>query len=347
MTDIVDQLRKRDFILDQLSRYAGQKLVSGDHVKILCPFHSEKTPSGSIRTGNNNYVGYFRCFGCGAKSNWDDLAPRIGLQPFKRGKPKEETTVDLGMDRLMQAAFQQERYKERAYDFDRIPANRMWRGIPTNLLIEIGGEMCTYEGYDQYKNWVEGRFLYFPVTINNEKHGYFVARQKKQPPLPSYLLAASVNNSRWSSTHGLWPYGYALELMQKLKSRSLVIVEGQRDALRLINHGIPAMCIFGTQSWTPQKARLLELGGVRRPIVMMDGDPAGISATEKITPTLRELFDEVKVLKLWNVQHPSNPYVQVKHLSDPKAAANSLGLDFLDPGNAPVEILDKLKYKFF
>jgi 5S rRNA maturation endonuclease (ribonuclease M5) len=344
MADVIDQLRRHDFIIDQLSRYAGQKKQASNRILVLCPFHSEKTPSGSIWVGNDRFIGNFRCFGCGKRTNWDDLAPRIGLQPFKRGKPQEETSIDLGMDRLMNALLTTERYVEKAYNFGPIPPNRIWRSIPTNLLIEVGGQMCSYQGWDENNNWTEGRFLYFPVVINGEKHGYFVARKKKHPDLSSYLLAAG-NGSGWSSTHGLWPFHFALDLMRKMRSHSIVLVEGQRDALRLLNYGIPAVCIFGTQSWKSQKARLLEIAGVEHVILMMDGDNAGISATQRIAPMLEETFEDVSVIKLWAVE--GSPYKKFAHLPEPSKAAKRAGVDLYDPGNVPVTILDRLKRKFF
>lgn len=342
MADVVDQLRRHDFIIDQLSRYAGQKKHSSNRVLVICPFHSEKTPSGSIWVGNDRFVGNFRCFGCGKRTNWDDLAPRIGLQPFKRGKPQEEMTIDLFMEKARLALLRTERFRQEEFKFFPIPPNKTWREIPTNLLIKIGGKLC--QRYNESGYWEKEKFLYFPVVINDEQHGFFRARMKKKEDAPSYVLAAA-DGSRWSSTHGLWPFHYALDLARRLRASSIVLVEGQRDALRLLDYGIPAMCIFGTQSWTPEKARLLEIAGIDHVILMMDGDDAGISATQKIAPMLESTFDSVSVLKLWAVK--GSPYKQFAHLPEPSKAAKRAGVSLYDPANVPTEILDRIKRKFF
>lgn len=342
MTEIVDQLRKRDFIADQISRYAGEKKHSTNRVVIQCPFHADKTPSGAIWMGNDRFVGNFKCWGCGKHASWDDLAPRIGLLPFRRGKPQEEETIDLGLERMMAALQRTARYRDDEFRFSELPKNKFWRGIPTNLLINIGGKLS--QRYNEGGYWENEQFIYFPVKINEEQHGFFRARLKKHPDLPSYILAAA-DGSRWSSTHGLWPHGTAIKLMDQLDSRAIVLVEGQRDALRLINNGIPAMCIFGTQSWTPEKARLLEMSGVEHVILMMDGDCAGKAATTKIVPTLDGIVDMVTPLKLWNVE--GSPYKLFAHLPEPSKAAKQAGYELWDPGNVPQSIIDRVKRNFF
>jgi 5S rRNA maturation endonuclease (ribonuclease M5) len=341
MNDALQGARKLDFIRSQLDRYAGTKKETGTRMMVLCPYHSESTPSGSIWLGERG-TGFFRCFACSARAPWDEVAPRLGLEPFVRGKPKAEASMDLLMSKALTALTSQSKYRKDTFKFWPIPKNKKWRTIPTNFLRELGGRMCIK--YDERYGWSSSKFLYFPVMVNGHQYGFFRARIKKEKDKPSYLLAAAESGSQWALTHGLWNFDYCRELMAKIGTSTVVIVEGQRDAMRLWMNGIPALCIFGTQSWTEDKAKLLEMAGVETVIVMMDGDCAGIDATNRIAPSLKSLF-EVKVVRLWSMR--GSPYIQFKDEPEPSKAAKAAGVDLWDPGNCPQRILDKLKTKYF
>jgi hypothetical protein len=104
------------------------------------------------------------------------------------------------------------------------------------------------------------------------------------------------------------------------------------------------MSILGTQGYSSHKAKLLELGGVSRIILMMDGDCAGIAATEKIAPMLRTAFD-VEIIRLWN--YKNSPIVKFMHLNEPTKEAKLAGVSLWDGCNCPEIILTKLKNKYF
>jgi len=345
MVDVIDRHHRLDFVKQQLSTYGREKRDTGTSIMILCPFHTEKTPSGSISM-DGRFPGSYRCFGCPAKCSWNELAPKLGLQPFYKGKPKEESSMDLLMSKGLAALTKTQKYREDKFKFSALPRNRRWRTIPTNLLIELGGKFCIKYNED-HQYWERTKFIYFPVVINGEQHGFFRARLKKDTSdknLPSYLLAKAESGSKWASTHGLWPFDHAIDLMRKLGSKRIVLVEGQRDALRLLLMGIPAICIFGTQSWTANKAKLIELAGIEHVIMMMDGDDAGIKATEVIKPQLRSLF-QVTAIRLWNIK--GSPYLNYKSAPEPTKAAKADGVSLWDPGCVPVPILQKIKTKYF
>jgi len=339
MNDPLLRANRSDFIRNQLAMFSGVKREQGNRLFILCPFHSEKTPSGKI----DRKTGHFWCFGCGANVSWDDLATKIGLQPFKRGKPKEEESMNLFMDKALGALTEDARYERGRFKFWPIPKGKRWRTIPTETLIKLGGRMC-FKWSEEYQRWGKTKFIYLPVKINGEKHGYFLARLKKHPDYPSYMQAKAVGESHWVLTHGLWPFDMAIKLMRRLGSDTVVLVEGQRDALRLILSGIPAICIFGTQSWSDSKAKLLEIAGVRQVILLMDGDCAGREATIKIAPKARRLL-KVKVLKLWNM--PGSPWLDFAKYREPSKTAKKRGVSLWDPGNMPQPIVDKIKAKYF
>lgn len=342
MNDVLAAANKLDFVKNQLSMYVGEKKNSSGRVLILCPYHSERTPSGSISL-RSPYAGYFRCFGCGKEASWNTLAERINLQPYGRSEPKEEYAFDLQVERKKDQMDTEDGYVDDVFKFWDIPKNKKWRTIPTNLLRELEGQMC-YRWFDDYQKWGTEKFIHLPVMINGTKRGYFVARLKKREDKPSYLLAKAATENGWSRKFGLWPFDYSIEMMVRLRSRTIVLVEGQRDALRLILNGIPAMCIFGTQSWSETKATLLEVAGVETILTMMDGDDAGIQATRNMRPILRSMF-RLKVIKLWEIK--GSPYIQFKNEDDPTKAAKAEGVTLWDPGNCPQWIINRIQQKYF
>lgn len=347
MNDAVIKNLKLEFVKSQLGMYAGEKKSVLGSTFVLCPFHSEKTPSFRIFHSETSLSpGFGKCYGCGHSGPWDDIADRLGLQPFKKGPPKEERANSLQILAKMHTASKNSNgYREDKFKFWKLPPNKLWRTIPTNLLIELGGKLC-YKWSDEYQRWGSTKYIYMPVYINGVQRGFFRARLKKDESdqkLASYYLAAA-DGSNWSKTHGLWPYDRAVNLMRELQSSTMVIVEGQRDALRLLMLGIPAMCIFGTQSWSSNKCKLLELAGVERVVTLMDGDPAGIEATQKIAPSLQSMF-EAKIIKLWTIK--GSPYLKVENADDPAAEIKKRKLKMWDPGNCPQWILDKIRRVYF
>lgn len=347
MIDAVSLNNRLQHVRQQLSMYGGPTRSMGEgSTFICCPFHAEKTPSGRIfHSESTKSPGYFRCYGCGVKKKWDDLAPTLGLQPFYNGPPKEEFAMDLFMAKGMAALTQTEKYRKDRFKFWDLPKDKKWRTIPTNMLIELGGRMCL-KWNDEWEKWGTTKHIYVPVMVNGEQHGFFRARLKKDPTgkAPSYLLAAAEGGSKWALTHGLWPFDYAIDMMVQKRSRTIVLVEGQRDALKLLMMGIPAMCIFGTQSWTDNKAKLLEIAGVDRVVLLMDGDDAGIDATERLRPQIKRMF-KLSVIRLWAIK--GSPYIPFTDEEAPSKAAKAAGVTLWDPGNAPQWLLEKIKKKFY
>jgi DNA primase len=58
---VIEEIKTRNNIEDVISSYV-RLTRSGQNVKGLCPFHSEKTPSFTVHPSD----GFFYCFGCGA-----------------------------------------------------------------------------------------------------------------------------------------------------------------------------------------------------------------------------------------------------------------------------------------
>lgn len=313
--------RKLDHVLRQLQSYSGpKKVLNSSSTFVSCPFHSEQTPSGRVfHSPTSRSPGSFKCYGCGQTANWDELAPRLGLQPYKWSKPVAQYTHSRRQEQEEKAPVK--------CRFTQIPPNKVWRRIRTNLLRKIGCRM----GHYTYESGFKQKMLWFPVRIKGEERGFIRARLHKEEGKASYLNA----EGGWSRAYGLFPYDY----VTKNDPSVIVLVEGPRDALRLISCGVPAMAILGTQSWSQRKSQLVEMTGARWVILCFDGDDAGLKAIELVRPLLKGLV-KTRVFSLTGRDSPYWPY---RHEDAPTKAAKAAGADLWDPGNMPAQKVRELK----
>lgn len=325
-----------DHVKAELSKVQSKPGSHGLFSFILCPFHSERTPSGRV-SHNPAYpwsAGNFKCYGCGATAKWDKLVASVGLDPFpdEAPDPSRETFVPTRVAERFSAFSQPEgddlQFKSLTGDFAReLPGlqDGEWRGFDLDWLAStVGAKLCYFPGGRYY--------VYLPVTISGVERGFIRAQLKKprDKTIPSYINAPG----RWSLQHGLFPYDAAKSLMRTKGLSSVVLVEGPRDALRLVHEGVPAVCILGTHSWTENKVRLLELFGASRAIVCFDGDAAGAKAsdlvlsgmradasgaTTRVAPPLRSVFESVRRINL-------------------EALVPDGSTEEFDPGNVPWEL---------
>ncbi len=290
---------------------------------LSCPFHSERTPSGRVyHSSASRSPGFFKCYGCGVTKPWNELAPALGLKPYTWTKPQEHKAYKIIRKRETEE-------RERTMVHGDLPRNKVWREIPTNLLISIG---CRKSYWHYTDEDVKGKpFVYMPVEVLGELRGHICARLKKHPDRPSYINASG----GWSKDYGLFPYDYA-----RSKSPTvLVLVEGPRDALHLIKHGIMAVAILGTQAWSARKSRMIELMGVTHVVLCMDGDDAGLKAIELIQPQLQHLVNT----HVFSLTGKDSPYWKFRNKEEPSKAAKAKGVELWDPQSLPAHKLEQLR----
>lgn len=334
-----------DHIKQQLALLPTSRVKVGYNFSYVnCPFHSEKTPSCIVRHNNSSpKTGFFKCYGCSKKGHWNTIAEALGLAPYQDGDfTPQGTTGEFNgavYDRFLLSEEEDSRkedlkarlefYSLKDKDIrEQAGLTKMWRNFPLRFLYEdIKAKIVKDTANNKF-------YLYLPVLVNSREEGFIRARIRKEKDLPSYLNAPGV----WSLKKGLFLYDQSVKLMQELDISTMCVVEGPRDALRLLYAGIPAVAILGTHSWSNQKSNLLSAGGVERIISIFDGDAAGKQAYLKIvkgvvpdgyklefTP-LEETF-QVHSVKLWNVE-PIEGYEE----------------DYpYDPGNMPESILEDIK----
>lgn len=324
--------RAQDIILRNIERIPGRtKAVNGAVIMIVCPFHADRNPSCMLNVADNERfkMGFFKCMGCPAKGGWNVLAEKLGLEKIdesdmRQTRAQEHDQYELRKT-LLGTSEEEDDDGERSVTMDEVfkilkadmpipfPPEKSWRGQKGTFLSKLGA----YMAYDQRD---EDAVVVFPVKVNKKIVGGIKARWKKS----KNKNEASYLNSRgaWTAREGLFPYDYALKLARRKKIRWLVLVEGPRDALRLLRNGIPAVSILGTQNWSKEKAQMLVDSDMKL-LICMDGDEAGMKARK----TLRRAFKRYGNFAVF----PLNEIAEEE------------GLDKLDPGNMPKKYVREIK----
>jgi hypothetical protein len=241
----------------------------GEYTVIVCPFHADSNPSCSVKA-RPPYQGFYKCWSCGAKGAFSKLAEKLGIEAGSEATPPIDTepyeaffnvhSTDVD-DRIIDPATLK---SMSAKNVTTLGIKDGWRGVPIDFLRETVGAKI-----------VDSRSLYFPVMVNHKEVGYIRAQKEKpkSKKFPSYLNKPGL----WSKTQGLFLFDQALEVANG--SSTLILTEGPRDPMRLMQEGLPAVAMLGTQSWSDAKRRLIELAGIENLILCMDGDEAGHTAS--------------------------------------------------------------------
>ena len=277
----------RQFVNSLPSKANAQ--VHSAHAFIKCPKHKggqERTPSMKISfiPGKRYQPGNGHCFGCGENMSMNDIAAAYGLSGYiaTSSTPKEvfsPVTQDEADDILGKNGD-----RTYGYDLSRMTpwnATEDWRGIRGKVVRGIGG-MLMYN-YKRKKNQ-----LYLPVYINGVHFAGIQANIVKKGKANYFNTKGG-----WSS-QALFPYDYVKD---NLDTRTVVLVEGPRDALNLVQYGIPALALIGAGNWCEAKELLLLSLDPEKVITALDPDEAGLLGTQKIFKSLKTKL-EVKMFKM-------------------------------------------------
>ncbi len=304
-------------VMAEITRIPGPKKKTATGYSIRCPFHNDNNPSCSVNTtpnlrhkGKTVGMGHFYCFSCEeGRGPWNKLAEKLGLRKIGEGENQVTTFVHRQLD---ENVFKSESISIsdlmeawKCEEWSELHREDEWRSFTGKFLRKFGALKTMNERGDH--------LLVLPVYVGEEIVGGIKARWIKKEGQLSYINSKGA----WTKDAGLWPYDYVM----KMKPRCVWLVEGPRDAMRLLRYGIPALCILGTQNWSEAKRDLIIALGVERIVSFMDGDVAGRTATKLIRPTFDSLL-ECKAVNMW-------------HLT------KRLGLKKLDPFEVPKKHLSR------
>lgn len=280
-------------LLTNASRYDPK--LKNNSIWIKCPFHgggNERTASCRVNIVKGKYpAGFFYCYGCGAHGNWNKLADIIpGLTRLSEEEIKNQDLMIVQMSEQQKNSLlgTDESIKmdlSLSVEWDR---KEIWRKINGQLLHDIGARKF----YNKKLNLSE---LFLPCYQNGEMKGGIKAVLERLPGQKGYFNTPGP----WVKK-SLFPYDYVKSFMKE-RNNMLALVEGPRDALNLIQGGIPALAILGSKNWSNVKKNYIELLDPNILIYAFDEDEAGISAFNTVfsdfstwSNTIRLQFEDGK-----------------------------------------------------
>ncbi|WP_018963021.1 DNA primase [Coprothermobacter platensis] len=294
-------IRNNVDIVEIISRYVSLKKVGRNYFG-LCPFHSEKSPSFSV----NQSKGIFKCFGCGEGGDVIKflskienisyreavirLAGEIGITVevdartealFKLTEDSQKllNTVletkagSLALSYLKDRGIKDETIKKFGIGYD--PARDFLqkgltkRGYKLDMLRAAGLINSSGNDFFAYR-------VVFPIDNMSKRVVGFGGRSLDNNNPIKYLNTGET--PLFKKSRVLYGLRQALPIIDK--SKSVILVEGYFDTVVLSQEGfMNVVGILGT-SVSPEQSRLLSRR-VRRAILLLDADDAGITAALK------------------------------------------------------------------
>lgn len=321
----LDRLRDRVDLIELLSSYIELKPAGGS-MKACCPFHDEKTPSFQVKRGDSHY----HCFGCNAHG--DAIAFLMGHLGVSFSEAVEmladrfQIPMDVvekenkGIDkRLLKEAnliaanfyhamllhtdeghFALSYLYKRGMDLDFIRHFKVGYA-PTNgpLFLQfmqekrIGPKVLEEVGLTkQRRPFFFGRIMFPILEASGSIIGFSGRKIHEANQGPKYVNTPETPLFKKSRVL----FGLSESRRRIAKEKQVLIVEGQIDALRLIQEGFDfTVAGQGTAFGEEHVAELMKLG-VSHAFLAFDGDEAGQKAAVKVGNFFQKAGSEVTVL---------------------------------------------------
>ncbi len=333
---VIEELKMRNNIEDVVSSYV-RLTRSGQNLKGLCPFHSEKTPSFTVFAGEGN----FYCFGCGAGGDvitfimkaenlaypeaLEFLANRVGME-----LPKDYRNKDEGMSRSEIVSMNREaaKYFYSCLMNPKTPQGLEYftkkRGFSLPLIKRFGMGYAP-EGWNGLRDHLKSKGYSYEQMLqanliqkSREKESYYdVFRNRVMVPIldvsgnviafggrlledgkqPKYLNTSDTPAFRKSKNL------FALNFAKDYCSDRMILCEGYMDVIALHGAGFSnAVATLGT-AMTPDHARMMKRY-TKSVVISYDADTAGQNAADKAFRLLGEVGLEARLLKVENAKDP-------------------------------------------
>lgn len=334
--DVIEEVRTKNDIVDVVSQYV--KLTrKGSSYFGLCPFHNEKTPSFSVTPAKQMYY----CFGCGAGGNVFNfvmeyenytfgealsyLAQRAGVELPKieySREAKEKAERKALLLEINKKAAQYFYYQLRREGGKSAYQYLTGRGLSEETIKKFGLGYSDKYSDDLYKymkakgysdellresglfNADERRGMYdkfwnrviFPIMdVNNRVIGF--GGRVMGDGKPKYLN--SPETTIFDKSRNL----YGLNVARTTRKNYLILCEGYMDVISMHQAGFTnAVASLGT-ALTSGHASLLKRY-TQEVFLLYDSDEAGIRASLRAIPILREAGVNAKVVSLKPYKDP-------------------------------------------
>lgn len=219
-TEFMDELRRRTILSSMVSRTLPLRKVSGEF-KALCPFHHEKSPSFTV----NDEKGFYHCFGCAAHG--DAIQWLVESQNLEFRAAVERLASEAGMtmpsiDERDFAAMQDEpkrKYKAVTAEPQMLPAKALQWFFEERCIGEETLKLAKVGWSDRLSAVV------FPYVMPGVGQIGFKFRV---PP----------KEKIWQDKDGPEKPYWLVDQLDPAKGSDLYIVEGELDALAMLEAGI-------------------------------------------------------------------------------------------------------------
>ena len=332
---IIEEIKSRNDIVDVISSYTALKRA-GSNMQGLCPFHSEKTPSFTVFTANQNYY----CFGCGAGGDvitfvrqienleyvpaLEFLAKRAGIT-----LPESTRRTEGGFDRTRMQNMNRDAarfFRECLFDSNIGAAAMEYlqkRGLDTATIKRFGlgfspASFPTLRRHMKNLGYTEEEliagFLCGRNQITGNLYDYF--RNRVMFPIidvsgnviafggrvmddsqPKYLNSSDTPVFKKSKNL------FALNFARTACADELILCEGYMDVIAMHAAGFTnAVATLGT-ALTPEQARIMSRY-TKKVLISYDSDAAGQKAANRAIGILGEVGLDVRVLKISGAKDP-------------------------------------------
>lgn len=336
----LESLRQRVNLVEVISSYVDLKRT-GTSFKGLCPFHDEKTPSFIVQKGDAHYH-CFGCGAHGDAIQFlmafqkmsfvdavENLAQRfhVTLELIEGSEEKKGPNKVLLKEALEYASeffhfsllHSQEGHEaleylyRRGIDLEFIRSFQIgWapktsgmlrkimhsKNIRDDILVEAGLLTSTKNG--QWRDFFSERIM-FPIHSSTGGVIGFSGRKYKEETFGGKYVNTS-ETVLFKKSRVLFGLNYSRKRITK--ERKALIVEGQIDALRLIQNGFNiTVAGQGTAFGDGHVKELVQLG-INQAYLALDADKAGQEATAKIGHLFQKEGIEVLIISMPSGQDP-------------------------------------------
>ncbi|MFI3176075.1 MAG: DNA primase [Eubacteriales bacterium] len=339
--ELIEEIRQRNDIVDVISEYVRLQKKGNSHFG-LCPFHNEKSPSFSVTSNKQMYY----CFGCGVGGNVftflmeyekytfqeaiTHLAARAGVElpqvetsEYEKKKSSRKAQLlevnkeaakyyyyqlrdasgTLGYDYLKSRMLSKETITHFGLGYANQSSHSLYeylksKGYDLSLIKEAGlVHVDERQGaYDKFFNRVM-----FPIQDMNHRVIGFGGRVMGDGK-PKYLN--SPETPIFDKSRNL----YGLNFARTTRKSYMIICEGYMDVIALHQAGFTeAVASLGTAFTTGQASLLRRYTKEVR--LIYDSDQAGIKATLRAIPILKESGIDARVVSLEPYKDPDE-YIQ-------------------------------------
>ena len=340
-SDFLELVKSKNDIIDVASKYITLSR-RGSNYWACCPFHTEKTPSFSIKPDGQ----FFKCFGCGEGGNVFDFVMKMENVDFRTAVEMlaKSAGLELPTDTDNEESRRRKNERDRVYqvlkattefyhaNLSKYPESEQVkylknRKISKEMLEKFQiGVSVNYDDLPAHlaKLGFKPKEMIDAGVARENEYGRLYDFYAKRVIFPIFngfgdvvaysgrTIEQAPDHTKYKNTPQtivfnkseiLFGYNFVRELKKEHSLDTIVIVEGHIDVIACHQEGITnTIGCMGT-ALTPYHAKKIKQL-VDNVILCLDGDNAGAAATYKAIDVLKQSGLNVRVVRLVGAKDP-------------------------------------------